>query len=237
MNNSLAGIRAVFFDAVGTLIVPQPPAASVYAEVLARHGIALPVEEIAGRFRAAFQREEQADEADGWATSEKRELRRWQSIVFAVCGDEADPVAKQICFHELFEHFSKPAAWHVADGAGEVLRRLAGTGLTLGIASNYDRRLHSVADGPPELEPIRLRVISSEVGWRKPGPHFFAALVLTAQCEPGKILHVGDDRPNDYDGAIAAGLQAVLLDPDGKETGVRRISRLTGLTEIVAAGD
>src|SRR5207302_1039003 len=51
-----AEVRAVFFDAVGTLIHPEPPAGAVYAEVGRRHGSRLTAAEIARRFAAAFRR-------------------------------------------------------------------------------------------------------------------------------------------------------------------------------------
>jgi len=41
--------------------------------------------------------------------------------------------------------------------------------------------------------------------------------VRAVGCAPGEMLHVGDDRANDYDGALAAGLRAVLLQTAGKQ--------------------
>jgi FMN phosphatase YigB (HAD superfamily) len=49
------------------------------------------------------------------------------------------------------------------------------------------------------------------VGWRKPAGQFFAAVCAAVGLPAGRVLHVGDDAANDYDGALAAGLQAVLL--------------------------
>ena len=49
-------VRAVFFDAVGTLIHPQPSAAAVYAAVGRRFGTRRTEEEIAARFPTAFAR-------------------------------------------------------------------------------------------------------------------------------------------------------------------------------------
>jgi putative hydrolase of the HAD superfamily len=111
-----------------------------------------------------------------------------------------------------------------------VLAELARRGLALGVASNFDRRLRTVAAGLPELTAVRHLVISSEVGWRKPAPEFFAEVVRAVGCDPGEVLLVGDDRPNDHDGAIAAGLRAVLLDPLGAaDEGVERIASLAAL--------
>jgi putative hydrolase of the HAD superfamily len=206
----LAGVRAVVFDAVGTLIAPDPPAPAVYATVGRRHGSGPSLDEIAARFRTAFQAQDAADCAAGWRTDEPREERRWRAIVAATLDDVPDPAA---CFRELWDHFARPAAWRSAPGAGSLLTELARRGLTVGIASNFDRRLRSVVAALPELAPVRHVVISSEVGWRKPAREFFEAVVRAVGCAPGEVLVVGDDFENDYAGAMAAGLRAVLIDP------------------------
>jgi putative hydrolase of the HAD superfamily len=209
----LADVDAVFFDAVGTLIHPEPSAALAYAEAGRRHGSALTADAVRQRFAAAFAGEEAADLAGGLRTSEERELRRWRAIVAAVLDDVRDAEA---CFADLYAHFARPAAWRVEAQAAEVLRALAARGLTVGVASNFDRRLRGVADGLPALADVRHFFISSEVGWRKPAPQFFAALAAGAGVPAGRILLVGDDRDNDYLGAQAAGLRAVLFDPRGR---------------------
>src|SRR5438132_1602800 len=96
-------IRAVFFDAVGTLIYPEPNAADVYTAVGRRYGSRLTTEVIAPRFRSAFQAEEALDLRNDLRTYEAREVLRWRRIVAAVLDDVSDAEA---CFRELFEHFS-----------------------------------------------------------------------------------------------------------------------------------
>jgi putative hydrolase of the HAD superfamily len=84
------------------------------------------------------------------------------------------------------------------------------------MGSNYDSRLASVVDGTPALHPLRDRLlISSLVGVRKPGRAFFDAVTRAAGCDPVDITFVGDDPENDYYGANAAGMRAVLLDEKG----------------------
>jgi putative hydrolase of the HAD superfamily len=205
-------VRAVFFDAVGTLIHPDPPAATAYAAVARSLGSQLTQAEIAGRFRTAFAREEAFDRTHRLRTSEERERRRWRNIVGEVLHDVGDG---QRCFDELFAHFARPDAWRCDPEAAAVLAELERRGYLLGMASNYDSRLRSVAAGLPELRLLRHLVISSEVGWRKPAPEFFAALCARTGLAPAEILFVGDDRANDYDGATAAGLFAVLVGADG----------------------
>jgi putative hydrolase of the HAD superfamily len=220
----LDGVRAVFFDAVGTLIHPDPAAALVYARVGRRFGSRLAAADISRRFAAAFDEEERADRQGGLRTSEDRERRRWRHIVSRVLDDVTDLGA---CFAELYHHFSQPGAWRLDAEAAEVFGKLARRGHVLGLASNYDERLRSVVAGLPALGGLSHLVISSEVGWRKPAAEFFAALVNSVNFPAEQIAYVGDDLANDYEGARAVGLRAVLFDPRGEHPSeVARISRL-----------
>lgn len=225
----LAGVRAALFDAVGTLIFPWPSAPVVYAGVALRHGFDLDPAVIRERFLAAFRAEEAIDRAAGWVTSEEREVARWRRIVANTLTEVPDAEA---CFRELFDHFADPAAWAVTPDAAAVFTALRDRGLALGLASNYDARLRPVVDGHPELAPLRDRVvISAAVGYRKPAAEFFREAVRVAGCEPGEVLLVGDDLENDYEGATAAGLKAVLLDERGHHTHVDR--RIRSLAELI----
>ena len=226
-----ANVRAIFFDAVGTLIHPEPPAALVYAEVGRRHGSRLTAAEVARRFAAAFAREETLDVAHGLQTSEERELRRWQRIVGAVLDDVADCAE---CFAELYRHFSLPSAWRCEPDVGALLDELNARGYRLGVASNYDHRLHSVLDGLPGLRPLRERIVSSEVGWRKPAAGFFAKLLAYTGLPAEQLLVVGDDLVNDYEGARACGMPAVLLDAHGRHADIpERITRLGEVLDLL----
>jgi putative hydrolase of the HAD superfamily len=195
------------------LIHPEPSAAIVYAEIGARFGSKLGPEIIAERFRVAFKQEDAIDKNSGWQTSEERERERWRRIVAHVLDDVKDPEA---CYTELFDHFGRPQAWRCDREATGILEHLAGKGYTLGTASNYDRRLRRVLAGLPALRPMHYIAISSEIGWRKPAGEFFASVCLLMGPSPHQILFVGDDLANDYEGAVAAGFQAVAFDPKNK---------------------
>jgi putative hydrolase of the HAD superfamily len=224
-------IRAVYFDAVGTLIHPEPLAGNVYYEVGQRHGSRRYSRvTIFRRFSKAFRKQEEIDRKNGWTTSERRERERWQSIVAEVLDDVTDP---ETCFAELYEHFAKPESCKCDPAAQDVVAELRRRGLLLGVASNYDHRLHTVVAGLAPLRGIQHLLISSEVGWRKPAPAFFEALVRQAGVSPEEILLVGDDRVNDYDGALAAGLSAVLLNatPGAQTSGV--IANLNDLPQFL----
>jgi putative hydrolase of the HAD superfamily len=210
MPPSVALPPVVFFDAVGTLLHPEPPAAVVYAAVGSRCGSRLDEATIGARFRDAFRRQEEADYSAGLRTDEAREVARWQAIVREVLDDVMD---SERCFLELYAHFAKADAWRCEPETAEVLAALASRGHVLGIASNFDHRLRGLVESTPALRPVRYLVISSEVGWRKPAPEFFAEMCGQAGSPPDQVLYVGDDRVNDYEGARTAGMRALLFDP------------------------
>jgi putative hydrolase of the HAD superfamily len=225
----LAHVRAVVFDAVGTVLFPNPTASRVYADVAARHGLHLEPSVISPLLWAQFRIEDDLDRSNNWATDEHRERTRWQNIVRAALPDASDEL-----FEELFQHFALPSAWAVPDDAARTLAALRDGGFRVGMGSNYDSRLRAVVDGTPELAPVRERlVISSLVGVRKPAGGFFEAVVAAAGCEPSGILFVGDDPENDYAGATGAGLRAVLLDPLDKHPQIEH--RVQSLTELLAS--
>jgi putative hydrolase of the HAD superfamily len=204
-----ATVRAIVFDAVGTLIHPRPSAAEVYHVVARRFGSRMSVEEVRARFASAFSAEEQADRASGFTASAEREQERWRRIVQTVLDDVESP---DDCYRVLYAHFARPESWECEPDAEATLAELRRRGYSLAIASNFDSRLRPVVAGRAELRLIETLVISAEVGWRKPASEFFRALALELRCNPREILFVGDDLENDIKGAFAAGLNAVRYD-------------------------
>lgn len=204
----LHSIRAVVFDAVGTLIAPEPPPAQVYASVARNHGVQIAIETVRERFWAAFEHEEKADQAAGWRTDAEREVDRWRKIVTLTLPEVADRAS---CFQALWDHFADPGSWRVLPVARQWIEAVATHGLPIGVASNFDGRLRNVLAGRPELPRDLRLMISSEVGWRKPAPQFFTAVADAMACPPKQILLIGDDRANDIEPARAAGMQTLLV--------------------------
>jgi putative hydrolase of the HAD superfamily len=221
-------IRWLAFDAVGTLIFADPPVHIVYYRVGRRFGSQLAPQEVRARFREAF-----ALRAAGWdpsadvmgdqATSETiagaagpdgetAERRFWSAVVADVLPDVSDP---QACFEELFAYFARPTAWTCFADVEETFSEARQRGLQLAIASNFDARLHAICDGKPELSGVTQRVISSEVGSRKPDSAFYGALLDACECGPEELLMIGDDPAADVEGARRAGIQALQIDRSG----------------------
>ena len=77
-------VSAIFFDAVGTLLHPEPAVPSVYAALGERFGSRLTGPALLERFRNSFHIEDIHDRTMGYRTSEEREIQRWQRIVAAL---------------------------------------------------------------------------------------------------------------------------------------------------------
>ncbi|MBT5018558.1 MAG: HAD-IA family hydrolase [Planctomicrobium sp.] len=197
--------QCVAFDAVGTLIHATPSVPKAYHSIGHRYGCRLELGEIQRRFQDVFSKRQLSE-----TTSEEEEFQYWRRIVGEVIGEVEQADA---CFEELYNHFAKPESWSVSPHADETIQQLQLAGVQVAVASNFDVRLHSVFDGHPGLKDISIRIISSEIGWRKPNLKFYESLISRANCLPSQILMIGDDLQNDVLAAQDAGLAALHYVP------------------------
>lgn len=198
-----AGVRAVVFDVVGTLVEPHPSVAVAYQRAAARHGVERSVAEIDRLFRQAWRRQEAIDAAGStpFATDRTRELERWREIVADVFADAAESAA---IFDDLWHHFGRPAAWRPTVHGPAIVRQALEAGLTVAVASNFDERLHAIAGLVEPLSLVPHVFASSELGWRKPAIEFFRRVEERLGCAAHELLLIGDDPELD----LAAGRRA-----------------------------
>lgn len=226
-------VRAVLFDAVGTLLRPEPAVAVAYAAAGRRHGAMLDDGEAGCRFQHAVARQDELDRRlHANRTCQAREVDRWRQIVADVFAGEASVDA---IFADLWQHFASPASFRLFDDAASSWQRLAGAGVTVGIASNFDDRLIAICRATEPLAACPHVFVSSQVGWRKPGQAFFAAIEERLGLTPAELMLVGDDLENDYRAALAAGWQAVLVDRAESHNESVAIGSLAELPDLVLA--
>ena len=212
---SPSSIKWLVFDAVGTLIHPNPSVPVAYHSIASRYGSRFSVDEIGSRFRRAFRQSETDQFPDGpaagshYLSSNSIEYARWRWIVNEVVPDVND---LQQCFAELWDHFALPTSWSVFDDVASTLTALRKSGYRLVIASNFDSRLHSVCRGHNEFRAIEQSFVSSEMGFRKPAKEFYEQLISRCGCRPNQILMIGDDPEHDVAGPIASNMHALLID-------------------------
>lgn len=194
-------IHAVTFDVGGTLIECWPSVGHIYAEVAAQDGLHVQPAALNRRFKAAWQ-----------AFEGFRHTRAdWLQLVQRTFDGLAPPSVIQILFPRLYDRFAQPDAWHVYEDVTPLLTALRARGLKLGIISNWDDRLR------PLLKALKLEayfdsiMVSCEVGVCKPAREVFRAACAELGSAPEHILHIGDNREADWQGARDAGLQALHL--------------------------
>jgi putative hydrolase of the HAD superfamily len=200
-------VKAVLFDAVGTLIYADPPVRAVYAAAASDFGVSLDEEAVERRFLKAFRKYNLAATGE-MTTSELAERDRWRAIVTSVFPEIAPCDA---IFQRLWNHFAMPTSWRLYGDVTDCWRRLSDAGLQVGIASNFDQRLLGICHGLHPLDQFKHVFTSSRLGWRKPATQFFRAIETATDLKPNQLLLVGDDWDSDYLGATAAGWQAVHL--------------------------
>ena len=224
-----SGIRCVAFDAVGTVIYPEPSVASAYASIAKRHGSRLTESDVEERLPLAVSVFDDHSSVNDFRTSEDEEHELWKQVVARVFAD-VDPIDD--CFNELYDWFGRVESWRIFPNTGPTFAAIRQRGIKLVLASNFDQRLHAVCDGFRELSDVQIRVVSSEVGFRKPSLQYYRELAKACECAPDKILMVGDTPRNDVDGAIAAGLSATLIDRREDAAPTHRISSLLQLVPL-----
>lgn len=228
----------VIFDAVGTLIHPNPAVAEAYHRVGSQFGSAISQDEIDARFRAAFARQEAADRDAGpedslqrRPTDNPRERRRWQRIVQEVFCDVPDAGAG--LFAALWDHFADGGNWSIYDDVSQAWSQLSARGIRLGIASNFDERLPAILSTLPPLDECPHVFFSADIGYPKPSPQFFAAVQDALGVPPHELVMTGDNLQNDFRGPRAAGWQAILLDRRGVHDSVSAIRGLDQVAKLL----
>jgi len=209
----MAEIKAVFFDAAGTLFETRGPVGKTYASIAGEHGVNAEVDAIDAAFRCAFRIASPLAFGVGREPEDLRRLERdwWRDLVtttFKGLGEFDDFDA---FFNSLFDFFADPAHWVADPEALPTLSIIRERGLRLGVISNFDYRLYRILDGLGLGKCFDSITISSEVGYAKPSAGIFAAALKRHRLAPDEALHVGDSEHLDLAGASAAGMAAALI--------------------------
>lgn len=203
---------AVSFDVTGTLL-SLPRLGEIYAGAFARHGIPAPAPPLAAMVREVWQ-EMSARTGLGECrfTSHPDGAKGfWRDFVDRVAARLELPAPTPFLAAELYERFARADAWEVFPDVFAALDTLRAAGLRLAVASNFDPRLpRLLAESglAPRLEAV---VHSAEVGVEKPHPALFEELLGKLELPAAAVVHVGDSRRDDVEGALAVGMRALWL--------------------------
>jgi putative hydrolase of the HAD superfamily len=193
-------VRAVFLDALGTLVELEPPWLSLRARIPAE--VSDERLEQALRAEMAYYRDHAHEARDEVSLAELRE--RCAGIV-------SDRLGIEVTAAELVDAIRFDAYPDAIPALSELRER----GLSLVAVSNWDCALPVVLERCGLGELLDGAVSSAAAGARKPDPAIFEPALELAGCAPKEALHVGDTAEEDVEGARAAGIRPLLIDRDG----------------------
>ncbi|HYR11967.1 MAG TPA: HAD family hydrolase, partial [Longimicrobium sp.] len=121
---------------------------------------------------------------------------------------------------------------NVRDRTVETLEELRRRGYRLGVISNADGRAEQALDAVGLRGHFELIVDSGLVGIDKPDPRIFHHALELMGVAPEEAVYVGDIYEIDVQGARAAGMRAILIDPLWKWDD-RDCERIRGLHDLL----
>ena len=225
-------IKAIFFDAAGTLIKPSRRVGESYALVARKYGVEVAPAEVSDRFRVCF------DTAPplafpGAPAGDIARLERewWKHLVWRIFEPWRPFEQFEDYFAELFEYFAQAESWALYPEVPETLSALKERDLILDVISNFDSRLLKILHGLGAADWFEEIFISSRVGHAKPHRRIFEAALEKHGLNADDALHVGDSETNDLRGAASAGVRGILIDrTSNNEAGhPARVSSLKGV--------
>jgi putative hydrolase of the HAD superfamily len=205
-------IKAIFFDAAGTLFYLTKTVGDHYALVGGEIGLKLDAKQLDDAFHAAWKQMPRRPAIDG--PRENDDKGWWRELVGRVF-DRVAPSLSEIDrdnFLEVaYEHFAEAGVWELYPEVPEVLEQLQPR-FQLAVISNFDGRLRLILQNLGISKYFFHVFISSELGADKPDPEIFWRAVKIMHLNADEVLHVGDDPERDWNAAKEVGLLVFQLD-------------------------
>jgi putative hydrolase of the HAD superfamily len=228
-------VKVIFFDAVGTLIETRYCVGEIYSRAAREFGFEAEPRIVQRNFELSFRRQPPLAFPAGTPEAALIELEKgwWRDLVRAVFDTLGSFPRFEEFFDEIFERFRGGEFWRVYDDVAPSLTELKRRGLKLGVISNFDSRLYDVLSAS-ELDRFFDSVhVSTRVGAAKPDPAIFRAALNYHAVEARQAWHVGDNLREDVEGAMAIGINTILLDRDSRFAENAPAIRITSLNQLV----
>jgi putative hydrolase of the HAD superfamily len=228
--SNLTGVRAVFFDAGGTLI--HLDSSHICGLISAELRASPSMDNFRRAQYLAMLRVAQLV-AEGAGSTEKLKAQFYSTLLPEI-GVPADKLGRAVeC---VLERAHAEMLWRKADeSTASTLKRLKERGLVLGVVSNSDGRIENALGQAGLTSYFDFFVDSFLVGVEKPDPAIFRIATERAAVAPAQAAYVGDLYSVDVVGARNAGLLPILYDPYdlNPEADCTRIRVLDELLEII----
>jgi putative hydrolase of the HAD superfamily len=205
-------IKAIFFDAVGTLFYLTKTVGDHYAFVAEEVGLKLNAKKLDAAFYSAWKQMPPRQAIDGPRENDDKDWwRELTGVVLEEAAPTLDELDRDNFFEVAYEHFAEAGVWELYPEVVDVLEQLRPR-FELAIISNFDGRLRVILERLGISKYFRHVFVSSEIGADKPDPEIFCRALKFLDLQPGHVLHVGDDPERDWTAATDAGLSIFQLD-------------------------
>lgn len=205
-------IKAIFFDALGTLFYLTRTVGHHYALVGTEVGLALDAHQLDDAFYSAWKK--MPHRAATLGPRENDDKDWWRHLVDLVLAQVAPSLSefdRDNFFEVAYEHFAETGVWELYPEVPDVLEQLHPR-FQLAVLSNFDGRLRLILQHLGIAKFFEHIFVSSEVGADKPDPEIYRRALKLIDLNPNEVLHVGDDPERDWEAARAAGLSIFRLD-------------------------
>jgi len=218
-------VRAVIFDVDFTIAKPGPDLGPEgYRRLGERHGLSLDPERYADARVAALVDLKRHPELDH---DEEIWIRFTQRIIEGM-GGRGDTYAAAAEMEGAWAHAHH---FELYEDAPPTLAALRDRGVPIGLLSNSARDLDEfVAHHGLAVDAV---LTSRAHGKTKPHRAIFARMLELLSVEPAEALMVGDTVEDDVEGALAVGMQAVLVDREGRYPERESIADLRALLSLI----
>ena len=205
-------IRAILFDAAGTLFHLTKTVGDHYTYVGREVGLDLDAQQLESAFHTAWKQMPRRPAIDG--PRENDDKGWWHEFVGRVF-DQVAPSLSELdrdnFFEIAYEHFAEAGVWKVYPEVLGVLEQLRER-FQFAVISNFDGRLRLILQNLGISKYFAHVFISSELGADKPDPEIFRRALKVMDLDANEVLHVGDDPERDWKAANEAGLLVFQLD-------------------------
>ena len=218
-------LRAVVFDVDFTLARPGPDLGPEgYRALGARYGLELDPSRYEAARAAAFAEVKRHPELEH---DDEIWFRFTERIVRGMGGDADSAYA---CAVEITRAWERHENFELYDDVADTLAVLRSAGLRVGLISNSARDVREFARH--HGLDVDAGISSFHHGRSKPHASIFRAVLDLIEVEPAEAVMVGDTIADDIEGALALGMQAILLDREGVHPEFE--PRVESLNELLA---
>ena|ERR1700730_8320130 len=210
--NHMGMIKAIFFDAAGTLFHLPLGVGYHYALVGEDIGLKLDAPQLDRAFVKAWSSMPKRAPIHGPRENDDKDW--WHTLVDLILNQVAPSLSemdRDNFFEVAYDHFAEASVWELYPEVVDVLEKLQPQ-FQLAVISNFDGRLRFILEQLGISGFFRHVFVSSELGADKPDSLIFRRALKFIDLEPEEVLHVGDDPERDWKAASAAGLSIFQLD-------------------------